>query len=164
MNDDELISQTFLSQAKLTRNSSNKMTYTQISLGVSERCSDINNTVLIHNIKRYGDQIKMKSFNKFKCLFENHVRSLGETDYKLMLYGKVKRQYSYETYLDSDCYDLRYLVKFKMSIHGFPIERGRYNKPKIRKSIRARGKVIIFRFSYFLSRNIDFYNSKFRLS
>ena len=26
--------------------------------------------------------------------------------------------------------------------------------------IRARGKVIIFRFSYFLSRNIDFYESR----
>ena len=62
--------------------------------------------------------------------FENHVRSLGETDSKLMLYGKVKRQYLYVTYLDSDCYDLRSLVKFRMSIHGFPIERGRYNKPK----------------------------------
>ena len=34
----------------------------------------------------------------------------------------------------------------------------------VRKSIRARGKVIIFRFSYFLSRNIYFYNSKLRLS
>ena len=136
MNDNELISQAFLSQAKLTRNSSNTMTYAQVcqslktSLGVNESSSDINNTVLIHNIKRYGDQIKMKSLNKFKCLFENHVRYLGETDSKLMLYGKVKRQYSHETYLDSDCYDLRSLVKFRMSIHGFPIERGRYHKPK----------------------------------
>ena len=108
MNDNELVSQAFLSQAKLTRNSSNTMTYTQVcqslktSLGVNESSSDINNTVLVHNIKTYGDQIKMKSLNKFKCLFENHVRSLGETDSKLMLYGKVKRQYSYETYFDSD--------------------------------------------------------------
>ena len=30
----------------------------------------------------------MKSLNKFKCFFENLVRSLGETDFKLMLYGK----------------------------------------------------------------------------
>ena len=65
MNDNELISQAFLSQAKLTRNYSNTMTYTQvcqsskISLGVKENSSDINNIVLIHNIKRYGDQIKM---------------------------------------------------------------------------------------------------------
>ena len=66
MNDIELISQAFLSQAKLTRNSSNTMTYTQVcqslktSLAVNESSSDtcINNTVLIHNIKRYGDQIK----------------------------------------------------------------------------------------------------------
>ena len=84
--------------------------------------------ILFHNIKRYGDQIKMKSLNKFKCLFENPVRSLGETDSKLMVYGKVKRQYSYETYLD--CYDLRSSVKFRMPLHGFPIERGRNNKPK----------------------------------
>ena len=123
MNDNELVSQAFLSQAKLTRNSSNTMTYTQVcqslktSLGVNESSSDINNTVLVHNIKTYGDKIKMKSLNKFKCLFENNVRSLGETDSKLMLYGKVKRQYSYETYLDSDCYDLRSLVKFRMSIY-----------------------------------------------
>ena len=72
MNDNELISQAFLSQAKLTRNASNTMTYTQVcqslktSLGVNEGSSDINNTVLIHNIKRYGDQIKMKSLNKLK--------------------------------------------------------------------------------------------------
>ena len=46
------------------------------SLGVNESSSDINNTVLIHNIQRYGHQIKMKSLNTFKCLFENHVRSL----------------------------------------------------------------------------------------
>ena len=89
MNDNELVSQAFLSQAKLTRNSSNTMTYTQVCqslktyLGVNESSSDINNTVLVHNIKTYGDQIKMKSLNTFKCLFENHVRSLGETDSKL---------------------------------------------------------------------------------
>ena len=53
--------------------------------------------------------------------------SLGESDSKLMLYGKVKRQCSYETYLDSDCHDLRSLIKFRMSIHGFPIKRGIYN-------------------------------------
>ena len=57
MNDNELISQAFLSQAKLTRNSSNTITYAQVcqslktSLGVNESSSDINNTVLIHNIK-----------------------------------------------------------------------------------------------------------------
>ena len=72
MNDNELISQVFLSQAKLTRNASNTMTYTQVCqslktyLGVNEGSSDINNTVLIHNIKRYGDQIKMKSLNNLK--------------------------------------------------------------------------------------------------
>ena len=65
MNDNELISQAFLSQAKLTRNYFNIMTYTQAyqslktPLGVNESSSDINNTVLIHNIKIYGDQIKM---------------------------------------------------------------------------------------------------------
>ena len=47
MNDNELVSQAFLSQAKLTRNSSNTMTYTQVcqslktSLGVNESSSDI---------------------------------------------------------------------------------------------------------------------------
>ena len=51
-----------------------------------------------------------------------------------MSYGKVKRQYSYETYLDY--YDLRSLVKFRMLIHGFPIERGRYNKPKTPRNER----------------------------
>ena len=57
MNDNELISQAFLSQAKLIRNASNEMTYTQVrqslktSLGVNESSSDINNTVLIHSIK-----------------------------------------------------------------------------------------------------------------
>ena len=130
MNDNELISQAFLSQAKLIRNASNTMTYTQVcqslktSIGVNESSSDINNTVLIHNIIRYGDTIK--TLNKCKCIFDNHVRSPGETDSKLMLYSKVKRQYSYEIYkyLDSDCYDLRSLVKFRMSLQGSPIERG----------------------------------------
>ena len=65
-------------------------------------------------------KLKLNQSNTFKCLFENHVRSLGEPDSKLMLYSKVKRQYS-------DCHDLRSLVKFRMSIHGFPIERDRYS-------------------------------------
>ena len=64
MNYNELISQAFLSQAKLTRNSSNTMTYTQVcqslktSLGVNESSSDINNTVLIHNIKDMAIKLK----------------------------------------------------------------------------------------------------------
>ena len=64
MNDNELISQAFLSQAKLIRNSSNTMTYTQVcqslntSLGVNESSSDINNTVLIHNKKDMAIKLK----------------------------------------------------------------------------------------------------------
>ena len=48
----------------------------------------------------------------------------------------VKKQFEYEKYLDSKTLNKHELTRFRLSIHWLPIERLRYNKPKIERNKR----------------------------
>ena len=52
--------------------------------------------------------------------------------------GWVKEQFEYEKYmyLDSKRLNKHELIRFRLSIHWLPIERLRYNKPKIERNKR----------------------------
>ena len=75
--------------------------------------------------------IKDKSILAFKTLFRERMRLLSQTDGKLQLYGKLKREYKYEKFLDVGYMRAKSLLKLRMSLHNFPIERGRYANPAV---------------------------------
>ena len=57
-------------------------------------------------------------------------------DSKMGLFGMTKCQYTYSDYLDSCSQDVVALTKFRLSLHPFPIERGRYVRPKLPRNKR----------------------------
>ena len=59
------------------------------------------------------------------------MRLLSQTDGKLQLYGKLKGEYKYEKLLDVGYMRAKSLLKLRMSLHNFPIERGRYANPAV---------------------------------
>ena len=132
LNDGELVFNAFISQQNMQRNCYNTLTYCQ-ACEILNR--EIGVTPIENNSKpilnKYGKKIKDKCIEKFKVLFKQQMLTMQNTSSKLLLYSYVKKEYSYERYLDSGCQNLPALTKFRMSLHWLPIERGRYHKPKI---------------------------------
>ena len=66
-----------------------------------------------YKVQKYVNYVKTESV---RAIFRNNVLALRNTDSKLLLYSCVKREYSYEKYLDLGCHDLRNLTKFRMFV------------------------------------------------
>ena len=88
--------------------------------------------------QQYGGLVKEKSIACFQDLFLRKINLEIEQDTKLSLDGIFKRNYKCEKYLDMTCENISEFTKFRMSTHWLPIERGRYEKPKVL------GKVMLF--------------------
>ena len=131
-----LIKSGYQSQLKQTYNSRNTLTYVQLCELIK---SELNLTnIIVDNtmenrdqVKKYGHYIKDKSILALKTLFRERMRLLSQTDGKLQLYGKLKREYKYEKFLDVGYMRAKSLLKLRKSLHNFPIERGRYANPAV---------------------------------
>ena len=70
-------------------------------------------------MKQYGGLVKEKSMQDLH-----------------MFLRKINLEYKYEKYLDMTCENISEFTKFRMSTHWLPIERGRYEKPKVPREER----------------------------
>ena len=131
-----LIKSGYQSQLKQTSNSRNTLTYVQlcelIKIELNLTNIIVDNTMENRDqVKKYGHYIKDKSILALKTLFRERMRLLSQTYCKLQLYGKLKREYKYEKFLDLGYMRAKSLLKLRMSLHNFPIERGRYANPAV---------------------------------
>ena len=142
INNSELLAQAMISQGKLLKNSYNTFTYTQLcenllnELGLQHICSPNRPIKIDTYMKQCGGLVKEKSIACFQDLFLRKINLEIEQDTKLSLYGILKRNYKYEKYLDMTCENISEFTKFRMSTHWLPIERGRYENPKIPREER----------------------------
>ena len=147
----ELVSLALESQRKLKTNSSKTMTYVDVATKINSELQlnnifsenkFINNVMPNSNslkgaIKSYGKKGSIKCNNINKELVSSKLKSIYEDkDSKLWVYSWVKKQFEYEKYLDSKTLNKHELTRFRLSIHWLPIERLRYNKPKIERNKR----------------------------
>ena len=63
--------------------------------------------------------------------------NLRDTNNKLHLYSLIKNDYRYEEYLNITHNCLTTFIRFHLSLHWLPIERGRCSKPKIPRDDRT---------------------------
>ena len=64
----------------------------------------------------------------------NDVRWSPES--KLFLYSKLKHDFEYENYLDTENPFRTEVTKFRLSAHALPVEKGRYARPIIERNSR----------------------------
>ena len=87
-------------------------------------------------MNQFGGLVIQKSISCFQYLFLRKINFEIEHDTKLSLYGIFKRNKKYKKYMDMTCENTNASTKFRMSTHWVPIERGRYEKPKVPREER----------------------------
>ena len=89
---------------------------------------------IISNPKIFLEEFKYKITQKFLNFWKTEINS--KTDTKLDFYKNIKKQFSFEKYLDIMKKELRIpLTCIRLSNHHFPIEKLRYQKVKREKRI-----------------------------
>ena len=87
-------------------------------------------------INSFGKMIKESCVTVYTGIVDNKLKATKtDPSTKLGLYAHLKNDYKYESYLDSAHIHRNELSKFRLSSHWLPIERGRYVRPKLERSI-----------------------------
>jgi len=138
IDDNSLLRHAFMSQYSLTKNSYNSYTFTQFckvishELGLTEKLQLIHVDHTKNSLNYLGKTIKNKCIDTFKDLYNVTMMTCQQKqDSKLLLYSILNTQYSYQSYLNNKCNEIPSLTKFRLSLHWLPIERGRYERPKL---------------------------------
>ena len=147
LNDSDPLKEAFKSQNSKTKNAYNTFTYTGLCSKLLKELNvtEIGNqkTVNHANPKQFlnhiGAKIKHKCVDAFNTHFKSNMSNIRNSkDSKLTLYTILKKEYTYENYVDlGNTCNISSLVKFKLSTHNLPIERGRYKRPKIDRNRRV---------------------------
>ena len=140
----ELLQAAHFSQEQLSKNSQNTYTHCQFIQRVSDelhlesngtfQCNQFH--LLKSKLKTEGKKISAKSENyyigkiykPFMSTKRNNVHA------KLHLYSQVKDDFTYEEYLNIR--GINSLIRFRLSAHWLPIERGRHKRPIINREDR----------------------------
>ena len=136
---DNILFHALKSQNALKRNSNNTLTFTEVAellleqLNVKfnpESCTDTK-----ASINSFGGKVKRECVKIYINQTVMHIKNMkSDPDNKLVIYSCVKDDYKYEPYLDSPHKLRGSLTRFRLSNHWLPIERGRYTKPKSKRS------------------------------
>ena len=140
--DDDLLFHALESQSTLKKNSYNTLTYSDISerllqdlgmriipkLGIENATKYVINKLAMPLIRA----CKSRYMDFFKHELDT-IRSRDDT--KLSLYGVIKTRCRYERYLDLYP-SFRHIIKFRLSDHILPVERGRYARPQLPRMLR----------------------------
>ena len=96
---------------------------------------DKDKRILIKDINKMTKIFKIKTCSKYKEWWTHQAVITGSN--KLDFYYKFKRHFNFEKYLDNVPRNIRIpLTRIRLSCHPFPIETGRYSRPKILRKDR----------------------------
>jgi hypothetical protein len=140
---DSVVFHAYKSQESMKSNSGGTLTFVQTSNMIMKQLSVPNLPGFPQNrtpkdiINCFGKEVTDKCMAFYSQAVGRQLE-IGKTepDFKLKIYAYIKNNYEYESYLDSNHRHRSELTKFRLSSHWLPIERGRYNRPKIVRAQR----------------------------
>ena len=130
------------SQKQIYHNSYKTLTYEDFSINMlhtlglnKQNIPTLQINEIKHKIKNIFKPLQGRLSKLYISWFHSHLNELRLVDStKLNLYCRVKKNYVYEKYLN--CKQHKYITKFRLSDHWLPIERGRYQRPRLSREDR----------------------------
>ena len=139
--DTDLLHHALKSQHDMPHNSYKTITYDKISATLLHRFDvtdfpKFETDKIKNGVNNLMLPIKKKCKDMYIGMLQANIEELRhKSDTKLTIYGTLKTNYAYESYLETYPH-YKYIAKFRLSDHFLPIERGRYLKPKLQRNER----------------------------